>query len=83
MVELQLKDPCYNCDENYFPQHKCNEQNFFITISEDVAKEEVESPPVEEISPPYATTSPTDTTKFESLISLHSFTSFSTAKPSS
>jgi hypothetical protein len=71
MVELQLKGPCYNCDENYFPQHKCKEQNIFMAISEDVAKEEVEFPPVEEISPPYATTSPTDPTKVESLISLH------------
>jgi hypothetical protein len=42
MVECQLKGLCYNCDDKYFPGHKCKEQNIFMAISEDVVDEEVE-----------------------------------------
>jgi hypothetical protein len=38
MVEHQLKGLCYNCDEKYFPRHKCKEQNIFMDISKDVSK---------------------------------------------
>ena len=51
MVELQLKGLCYNCDEKYFPMHKCKEQIFFISIYEYVVDEEVEVSPMEELPP--------------------------------
>ena len=44
MDERQLKYLCYNCDNKYFPEHKCKEQNIFMSISEDVLEEDVESP---------------------------------------
>jgi hypothetical protein len=55
MVECQLKGLCYNCDEKYFPGHKCKEQNLFMAISEDVPEEDVTVPIVEEPSLPDAT----------------------------
>jgi hypothetical protein len=33
MDEHQLKGLFYNCDEKYFPGHKCKEQNIFMAIS--------------------------------------------------
>ena len=36
MAERQLKGLCYNCDDKYFPSHKCKEQNLFMAISEDI-----------------------------------------------
>ena len=36
MVECQLKGLFYNCDEKYFPRHKCKDKNLFMAISEDV-----------------------------------------------
>jgi hypothetical protein len=36
MVECQLKGLCYNCDDKYFPGHKCKEQNPFMAIFEDI-----------------------------------------------
>jgi hypothetical protein len=48
MVERQLKGLCYNCDEKYFPGHKCKEQNIFMAISEDIQEEDVDTPPVPE-----------------------------------
>jgi hypothetical protein len=36
MDECQLKGLCYNCDEKYFPGHKCKEQNIFMAISEEI-----------------------------------------------
>jgi hypothetical protein len=32
-VERQLKDLFYNCDDKYFPGHKCKEQKLFMAIS--------------------------------------------------
>jgi hypothetical protein len=52
MVERQLKGLCYNCDEKYFPGHKCKEQKLFMAISEDVVDEEVEASPVAELPEP-------------------------------
>jgi hypothetical protein len=37
MSECQLKGLCYNCDDKYFPSHKCKEQNLFMAISEDIS----------------------------------------------
>jgi hypothetical protein len=55
MVELQLKGLFYNCDEKYFPGHKCKEQKLFMAISKDVHEEDVTVPLVEEPSLPDAT----------------------------
>ena len=58
MVERQLKGICYNCDEKYFPGHKCKEKNIFMAISEDIQEEDVEtplvskSPEITNITPP-------------------------------
>jgi hypothetical protein len=51
MVEHQLKGLFYNCDDKYFPGHKCKEHNIFMAIYEDVVDEEVEVSPVEELPP--------------------------------
>jgi hypothetical protein len=77
MDEHQLKGFFYNCDEKYFPENKCKEQNFFMAISEDVAEKEVEVPPMEEIPRPDATTPPTNPPEVEPLISLRAITEFS------
>jgi hypothetical protein len=55
MDERQLKGIFYNCDEKYFLGHNCKEQNFFMSISEDVPKEDVTVPLVEDPSLPDAT----------------------------
>jgi hypothetical protein len=60
MVECQLKGLCYNCDEKYFPGHKCKEQNIFMAISEDVSEEDVESPLVSLSPEPTDITPPSD-----------------------
>jgi hypothetical protein len=44
MDKHQLKGLCYNCYDKYFPGHKCKEQNIFMSISEDILKEDVETP---------------------------------------
>jgi hypothetical protein len=73
MVERQLKGLCYNCDDKYFPGHKCKEQNIFMAISEDISEEDVETPLVSEsleitdITPP----------EVEPIISLNALTGFS------
>jgi hypothetical protein len=77
MVEHQLKGLCYNSDDTYFPGHKCKEQNIFLSISEDVSKEDVEallvyvSPETTNIIPP------SDPPKVEPIILLNSLTGFS------
>ena len=52
MVERQLKGLCYNCDEKYFPGHKCKEKNIFMAIFEDISEEDVETPLVSESPEP-------------------------------
>jgi hypothetical protein len=44
MVERQLKGLCYNCDDKYFPGHKCKEQKIFMAISEEISEEDEETP---------------------------------------
>jgi hypothetical protein len=39
MDEFQLKGLCYNCDDKYFPSHKCKEHKLFMAISEDFSDE--------------------------------------------
>jgi hypothetical protein len=55
MIERQLKGLFYNCDEKYFQRHKCKEQKLFMDIFEDVPKEYVIVPLVEDPSLPDAT----------------------------
>jgi hypothetical protein len=77
MVERQLKGLCYNCDEKYFPGHKCKEQNLFMAISEDISEEDVETPLVSESPESTDITPPSDPPKVEPVIYLNALTSFS------
>jgi hypothetical protein len=77
MVECQLKGLCYNCDDKYFPGHKCKEQNIFMAISEDVLEDDVEAPPMAESPEPTDMTPPSDPPEVEPVISLNSLTGFS------
>jgi hypothetical protein len=77
MVERQLKGLCYNCDDKYFPGHKCKEQNIFMAISEDVSEDDVEAPPVAESPEPTDMTPPSDPPEVEPVISLNALTGFS------
>jgi hypothetical protein len=78
MDERQLKGLCYNCDDKYFPGHKCKEQNIFMAISEDLSEEDVETPLVPESPEITDITPPLDPPKVEPIISLNAFTGFST-----
>jgi hypothetical protein len=76
MNEHQLKGLCYNCDEKYFPGHKCKEQNIFMAISEDFLEGNVEAPLVSMSPEPTDITPPLDPPKVEPIISLNSLTHF-------
>ena len=78
MAERQLKGLYYNCDEKYFPGHKCKEQMLFMTISEDISEEDVETPLVSESPKTTDITPPSDPPEVEPIISLNSLTGFST-----
>jgi hypothetical protein len=78
MVERQLKGLCYNCDEKYFPGHKCKEQKFFMTISEDISEEDIETPLVSESPETPDITPPSNPPEVESIISLNALTGFYT-----
>jgi hypothetical protein len=77
MVECQLKGLCYNCDDKYFPSHKCKEQKIFMAISEEISEEDVETPLVSESPEIIDITPPSDPHEVEPVISLNSLTSFS------
>jgi hypothetical protein len=77
MVERQLKGLCYNCDDKYFPGHKCKEQNLFMAISEDISEEDVETPLMSESPETTDITPPSDPPKVEPVISLNALTGFS------
>jgi hypothetical protein len=77
MVERQLKGLCYNCDEKYFLGHKCKEQKLFMTISEDISKEDIETPLVSESPETPDITPPSDPPEVEPVISLNALTGFS------
>jgi hypothetical protein len=78
MVECQLKGLCYNCDDKYFPSHKCKEQNLFMDISEDVLQEDVETPLVSKSLESIDITPPLDPPEVELVISLNALTGFFT-----
>jgi hypothetical protein len=77
MVERQLKGLCYNCDEKYFSGHKCKEQNIFMAISEEISKEDEETPSMSESPKSIDITPPSDPPEVEPVISLNALTSFS------
>jgi hypothetical protein len=77
MVERQLKGLCYNCDEKYFPGHKCKEQNIFMAISEEISEEDEETPSVSESPESTDITPPSDPPEVEPIISLNALTGFS------
>jgi hypothetical protein len=76
MVEHQLKGLFYNCDDKYFPTHKCKEHNIFMGISEDVLEEYFEDPLVSVSPEPTDMTPPLDPTEVEPVISLYALTGF-------
>jgi hypothetical protein len=77
MVEFQIKGLCYNCDEKYFPGHKCKEQNLFMGIFEDISDEDVETPLMSESPEITDITPPSDPSKVEPIIYLNALTGFS------
>jgi hypothetical protein len=77
MDECQVKGLCYNCDEKYFPHHKCKEQNCFMAISEDISEEDVETPLMSESPETTNITPPSNLPEVELVISLNSLTGFS------
>jgi hypothetical protein len=77
MDERQLKGLCYNCDEKYFPRHKCKEQNIFMAVTEDLFEEYVVVPLVEELPLPFDLTLPSNPPEVNLVISLNSLTRFS------
>jgi hypothetical protein len=76
MDEWKLKGLCYNCDEKYFPRHKCKEQQIFMAISKDVFEEDVEAPLVTESPKPIDMTPTSDLLKVELVISLNAIIGF-------
>jgi hypothetical protein len=68
MAQHQLKGLCYNCDDKYFPGHKCKEKNIFMVVTEDISEEDVVVPPMEEIPPPFNLTPPSDPPNVDSMI---------------
>ena len=83
MDECQLKGLCYNCDEKYFPGHKCKEQNLFMAISEDISKDYVETSLVSESPEITDITPPSNPPEVEPVISLNPLTASLLPKPSS
>jgi hypothetical protein len=77
MVERQLKGLCYNCDEKYFPSHKCKEETIFMDIFEYISEEDVEAPPVAKSPKTIDLNPPSNPLEVEPDISLNSLTSFS------
>ena len=82
MAERQLKDLCYNCDDKYFPGHKCKEQKLFMAISEDIQEDDDDTSPVPESPETSEIKPPSDPPAEEPIISLISLTGFS-APPNS
>jgi hypothetical protein len=77
MVERQLKGLCYNCDDKYFPGHKCKEQKLFMAISEDIQEYDNDTYPVPESPETSEINPPSDTPDEEPIISLNALTDFS------
>jgi len=78
MDEHQLKGLFYNCDEKYFPRHKCKERTLFMAMFEDISKEEVDVSSMAKLPPLIDLTPPSDPPEVELMISPNALTSFST-----
>jgi hypothetical protein len=78
MAECQLKGLCYNCDEKYFPGHKCKEQKIFMAICEDILEEDVETPRVFESLEITDINPPSNPPEVEPVTSLNALNGFST-----
>ena len=76
MVARQLKGLCYNCDDKYFPGHKCKEHKLFMVVTENISEEDVVVPPVEELPPPSDLNPPSDPHEVDPVISLNSLPGF-------
>jgi hypothetical protein len=77
MFERQLKGLYYNCDDKYFPGHKCKEQNIFMSIPKDVSEEEEYFSHVPELPPPTDPNHPSNPPEVEPMISLNALIGFS------
>jgi hypothetical protein len=77
MAERQLKGLYYNCDDKYFPGHKCKQKNLFMAIFEEILEEDEENPSMSESLESTDITPPSDPPKVEPIISLNSLTGFS------
>jgi hypothetical protein len=77
MVECQLKGLYYNCDDKYFPGHKCKEQNLFMDISEDIQEDDDDTSYVPESPENYEINPPSNPPEVEPIISLNYLTDFS------
>jgi hypothetical protein len=77
MAERQLKGLCYNCDDKYFPGHKCKEQKLFMAISEDIQEDDDDTSPVPESPENSEINPPSDPPEVEPIISLNALTGFS------
>jgi hypothetical protein len=77
MAERQLKGLCYNCDDKYFPGHKCKEQNLFMAISEDIQEDDDDTSPMPESPETSEINPPSDPPAEEPIISLNALTGFS------
>jgi hypothetical protein len=77
MVERQLKGIFYNCDDKYFPRHKCKEHKIFMAMTKNISEEYVVVPPMEELPPPSDLTPPSDPPDIDLVISPNALTSFS------
>jgi len=79
MVEHQLKDLCYNCDNNKKNLgHKCKEYKLFMAISEDIVGEEVNASHAIDLPKTTLVTPPSNPPEVEPIISLNALTDFST-----
>jgi hypothetical protein len=77
MAERQLKGLCYNCDDKYFPGHKCKEQKLFMALSEDTQEDDDDTSPVPESPETSEINPPSDPPAEEPIISLNALTGFS------
>jgi hypothetical protein len=78
MVEFQLKGLFYNCNDKYFPGHKCKEQKLSMAISEEILEEYEETPSRSESLESTDINPPLDPSEVEPVISLNALIGFST-----
>jgi hypothetical protein len=60
MVKHQLKGLCYNCDDKYFPGHKCKENKLFMAIFKDISEDDGDALPQEPLPQPDDDIPPSD-----------------------